>query len=113
MQIRRTYKCLFWGSVATILLLSLMPVSAPSGFSWQDKVHHFFAYGLLCWFAVRGYGDHFSSLQIGAALILLGLLVELAQSYTGYRYAEIADAVANSAGIILVITMVYLRRYFK
>ena len=113
MQKRRAYKWLFWGSVATVLLLSLLPVSAPPSFSWQDKVHHFIAYAFLCWLAIRGYGDDSSGPQIGAALIVLGLSVELAQSYTGYRYAESADVVANSAGVIVVIIMVYLRRYLK
>jgi VanZ family protein len=45
--------------------------------------------------------------------VFLGLAIELAQYFTGYRYAEIADALANTAGILLVVTLTYLWHYLE
>ncbi len=113
MRILKWAKTLFWVSMVIVLILSLIPMTGPASVSGQDKLHHFIAYAFLCWLAIRSYRDRFSIASIGIALVVLGLAVEVAQYFTDYRYAEFADAVANTAGILLVVTFTYLWHYFE
>lgn len=105
------YKYLFWIALVAIVLLSLLPLSVPqlSVFSWQDKLHHFVAYGVLCYLAIRAFGHHYSVLQIGLALAGFGLLVELVQSQTGHRLGDIYDLIANVGGILTVVLLLSWR----
>jgi VanZ family protein len=98
----KTYKLIFWCDVLIVLLLSLLPISAPELelFHWQDKLHHFIAYSVLCFLGIQAYGQNHSVWVIGFILILFGLVIELAQSLTGYRFGDPIDLAANTLGII-------------
>lgn len=113
MRIVKVYKTLLWVSMVIVLILSLIPMHGPASVSGQDKLHHFIAYAFLCWLAIQSYRHRFSIISIGLALVFLGLVIELAQYFTGYRYAEIADALANTAGILLVVMLTYLWHYLE
>ena len=60
------YKYLFWSALLAIVVLSLLPLSASqlSVFSWQDKLHHFIAYAVLCYFAIKSFGNATSKLLV-------------------------------------------------
>jgi len=105
MQINKIYGFMFWAAVLMVLLLSLIPLSAPqlSIFNWQDKLHHFLAYGFLCFLAIKSYGDSIALWKIAIVLIFFGLGIELAQSLTDYRLGEAKDLLANTLGILSVI----------
>jgi VanZ family protein len=98
------YKYLFWSALLATVVLSLLPLSASqlSVFSWQDKLHHFIAYAVLCYFAIKSFGRQYSFLQIGLAIAIFGLLVEFAQSLTSHRLGDIYDLIANIAGVLTV-----------
>ena len=87
---------LFGGLMLLVVaILSLMPID---GGGVNDKVGHLLIYAFLGgWFAAiaRSLRVLFASL---AALVGYGILIELLQGLTGYRYAEFADVVANTAG---------------
>ena len=99
----KTYKLIFWGAVLIVLLLSLLPISAPEleQFQWQDKLHHFITYSGLCFLGIQAYGQNHSVWVIGFMLVLFGLAIELAQSLTGYRFGDPIDLAANTLGIIV------------
>ena len=106
------YKLAFWLLLTAVTILSLVSVSAQQQlFDWQDKLHHMGAYGALFFLLIQAYGDRFSLWLLAIGLAVFGLIMEVAQSFTGYRQAELWDLVANISGILLVsLISVYLKR---
>jgi VanZ family protein len=98
------YKGLFWGAIFAVLILSLLPLSVPALdlFPWQDKVHHFIVYGVLCFLAIKTYGESRSIWTIGLSLVVFGLGLEIVQSVTGYRFGDPLDLLANTLGVVAV-----------
>ena len=76
--------------------------SAQQLFDWQDKLHHILAYAVLFWFLLGAYGQQQTIWKLGILLAIFSGLIEIAQSYTGYRQAEFIDLLANITGILLV-----------
>lgn len=96
---RHHWKNLFWVSVLTVFMLSLVPPSPEiSGTGW-DKSNHCLAFAclmLLAWMAYPGRNARFFS-----GLILYGGLIEVAQSLTPYRFAEWGDLAADALGLLI------------
>jgi VanZ family protein len=93
-------KLLFWLYLITLLVLSLVPTGQlPDGLSsiW-DKAQHALGYAVLVLLGMRAYPS-WPLLKMGAALLVFGGLVELAQAATGWRYGEWADLLADAVGI--------------
>lgn len=91
-----------WALVGLVTALSLVP-SPPETLSFQggDKVLHLAAYtGLMLWFGAI-YLSGRRRYRIGAFLVLLGLILELAQGVMGYRSLQGADMIANTLGVAL------------
>lgn len=66
-----------------------------------DKLAHFLAYFLLMsWFA-QIYHLPIQRLQWAGSFILLGLVLEILQGFTGVRHPSWLDALANSLGIMV------------
>ena len=85
-----------------IIVASVWPSGETPDIAPPDKLWHAVAYGsLTLWFC--GIYDRRRSLLIGASAFLLGVLVELAQSFTATRQAEFLDLVANLVGIMLAL----------
>ena len=111
MSLQTRFKLFFWLAILAVAILSLLPISVPLELvSWQDKVHHSIAYGLLFLLAILAYGYRFSLWKIGVVLTLFGLFMEIAQSMTAYRYGDPLDFFANISGILLVGIAYSLRR---
>ena len=105
MSLQARFKLFFWAAILAVAILSLLPIPiiVPHELvSWQDKVHHSVAYGLLFLLAICAYGYRFTLWRIGVVLALFGLLMEIAQSMTAYRYGDPLDFLANISGILLV-----------
>ena len=103
MSLQARFKFFFWTAILAVAILSLLPIIVPHELvSWQDKVHHSVAYGLLFLLAFCAYGYRFTLWRIGVVLALFGLLMEIAQSMTAYRYGDPLDFLANISGILLV-----------
>ena len=65
-----------------------------------DKIAHFAGYALLfLWFA-QVY-QRSAQFKPAVALVMLGVAVEIAQSFTNYRSFEYADMLANTTGVII------------
>ena len=97
--------------VAAIIFGSLSPLEFSSAFSTMDKVQHALAYAILTgWFLLIFHGRK-ASLMVVTFALFLGASMEIAQSFTDYRYAEWLDMAANFLGVLLgsVVAMTPLR----
>ncbi|MDD3883674.1 MAG: VanZ family protein [Gallionella sp.] len=101
-HLRTIWLVLGWAWVGVVIFISLTPnPPEPVRFWNADKLEHALAYGLLMlWFA-QIYLQHTSRLLAAGLLILLGVSLEILQSFTGYRFFEVADMVANTTGVLL------------
>lgn len=99
--------------LGVVAFLSLMP--DPPGADVNDKLLHFSAYaGLSACFStlVR---DHRQLSGVAIGLIGYGILIEILQGLTGYRFMEALDVVANSAGVMtgLLVWLTPLPSWFR
>jgi len=87
--------------IAVLIYVCLIPNPPDtSAVSFGDKVAHLSGYALLfLWFA-QIY-QRSIQIKLAMALILLGVFVEIAQGFTGYRSFEYADMLANATGVII------------
>lgn len=99
--VRRVWLATGWLWVVGVWILSLMPMPPqPLTFEFSDKLEHAAAYAwLMGWFAVAYRGC--ARLRAALALMAMGLAVEIAQGWSGYRYFEWADVLADAAGVAL------------
>ena len=105
------YRLAFWILLIAVTILSMVSVSATQLFDWQDKFHHICAYGALFLLLTRAYGRTYGIWVLAVGLTLFGLGIEVAQSFTAYRQADLWDLAANMCGILLAgILSVYLKR---
>jgi VanZ family protein len=92
--------------------LSLLP--APEGvqwLAWQDKAEHFAFFVLLALLGVAAWTTRPGG--VAGALLLYGLAMEVAQSFTPYRLGDpldwVADALGVGAGLLAAHTVGRLR----
>ena len=98
--------------LAVVATVSLMPLP---DIGVSDKFSHLLTYFLLAsWFGMLA-RDRFILIWTLAGLIAYGMLLELLQGQTGYRYAEWGDVVANSMGALAGVMLYFtpLRRLFR
>lgn len=94
---RRIWLLLGWGMLASVVVLSLIPVEVDLGED-RDKVAHFTAYASMAfWFAMLFEGRARQA-AIAIALAAMGVGIEFLQGMTDYRTFEVADMVANGIG---------------
>ncbi len=99
---RRLELAKLWYSLATLMLLvvaaaSLLP--APD-VGVSDKLSHVITYLVLAgWFSLLA-SNRVVLCWTAVGLLAYGMLMELLQGTTGYRYAEWGDVLANGAGVV-------------
>ena len=100
----------FWCLLTVVTILSMISFeSAQRFFDWQDKLPHILAYAVLFRFLLGAYGQQHKIWKLGILLTIFSGLIEVSQSFTGYRQAEFMDLLANIIGILLV-GLCYLKR---
>jgi len=90
----------FWVCFVVINALALMPGSFLPPVNWWDKAQHAIAFGTLTVLAVLAY-PCVSKFRIGFLLLALGVLIEVLQYFSGYRYGDWQDAVADGVGVLV------------
>ena len=109
LRYRKQWLALGWVMIGIVIYLSLMPYPPqPLDVSNADKIEHGLAYaGLALWFfqLVR----KSSRVGVGLALCLLGVAIEIAQSFTPTRSFELADMGADAAGVLLGALLIFTR----
>jgi len=99
-SLRYRYLWLFGGLclVGVVLYTTLMPASKLPVLLVNDKAAHGIAFmAMMIWFC-GVFKMRFSPL-LAIALVCLGILIELVQQQLTYRSAELADSLADFAGI--------------
>lgn len=104
MNQRRIVEILFWLWLATVWVLSTIPLHAPDVPS-GDKIGHFVSYGLLAFLA--GNLDQ-NRLRVWAWVSLMGVAVECVQYFLPWRSFELLDMLANSTGALLGVLLLVL-----
>ncbi len=107
----------FWYVLAfigllTLAVVSLIPVPDLGG---GDKFGHFISYAMLSAFYSLLVEQRKTLWRILFGLIIYGLLLEFLQGLTSYRSGDLADAVANSLGVITGLAFYFspLRRVLR
>ena len=91
-----------WLLVSLIVYLSLTPhPPSPLSFPNADKLEHGFAYAVLSWWFCQIYLSLRQRGIVIVAMIIMGVVIEFLQGWSGYRYFEYADMLANSTGVML------------
>ena len=106
------YRAIFWLLLLAVAILSLISIDTQQIFVWQDKVHHLVAYAVLFWWLLGAYEKQQNIWFLGILLTIFSGLIEVTQSYTGHRQAELMDLLANGTGILLVALLRVLKRRF-
>ncbi len=91
-----------WALITLIVYLSL--TSSPPGaleFAHADKLKHLLAYSVLMGWFTQLYLSLKVQLVWALAFSLLGVAMEFAQGWSGYRVFDVADMAANSLGVLL------------
>jgi VanZ family protein len=88
-----------WALVLFVVYLSLAPISINTGVEQGDKLLHMFAYGtLMLWFANIYQRPAWRPI-LAVAFLAMGIGLEFIQGWTGYRTFEVADTLADAAGV--------------
>lgn len=101
----------FWLCAIAILVLSLMPDTKALPSTGWDKSNHALAFMVLYLLAARAYPQRSYALLSG--LLAFGVLIEILQSLTGYRFAEWADLLADGIGVLLGAALWHARLLFR
>ena len=91
----------FWLVGLVIAALSLSPLemlTAPI-FDWWDKAQHALSFLVLTCLGLLAYPKSGWRMVIG--MLAFGVLIEFLQYFTGYRYAELSDFLADLTGVTL------------
>lgn len=94
-------KISFWLVLIVITALSLSPVemlTAPI-FDWWDKAQHALAFLVLTCLGFFAYASAGWRMVVG--MLAFGITIEFMQYFTGYRFAELSDFLADSVGVTL------------
>lgn len=104
----RHYRYLGYALIGSIHFLSLMPGSSLPRLGWDqllgiDKIFHFASYGLTAYCFLKSM-DGRAAFKIGLTLFVMGLYLECLQKLIpGDRFFDVADLVANLAGILAAV----------
>ena len=94
-------KLFFWLTLCMVAVVSMLSVPGQQMFQGQDKLSHLIVYMVLFWLLLLAYGKKWSLMSLAILLACFSALIEVAQSFTGYRQAEWLDLLANILGILV------------
>lgn len=90
------WRLLGWALVLLVVYLSLTPKPPPATMNFGDKIGHLAAYAALMgwWMQIERRPE-----RLALLFVLMGLALEILQSFTGYRNGDIFDMAANTLGV--------------
>ena len=97
---------LFLAVCAGLLFTGLRSRPIPQVFAQEDKLHHFIGFFALA-FSCRLAFLHIRLLWLAIGCVLAGLLIEYAQALMPLRTASLYDALANTAGVALGLSVAW------
>lgn len=95
----------FWACLLGVVVLSLTPVQQlpPQVLNLWDKAQHAGGFAVLTLLGLWAYPQR--AIKLLAAMLALGVGIELAQAATGWRYGDVADWVADAVGVAAAYTV--------
>lgn len=96
-----TRKVLFYGCLAAVAVLSLVPAATLPDPGVSDKLSHLVAYAVLCLLGLAAYPGRAAFAWMVIGLLGYGALMELLQTLSPGRSMEGADILANGAGVLI------------
>lgn len=94
----RLWYSMAYALLAFVAIVSLIP--APQ-IEASDKLLHVMTYAVLSAVFSSLVCQSYSLLKVVSGLILYGAVLELLQGFTGYRYMELYDMLANTIGVFI------------
>ncbi len=119
------YKLIHWSLAIVYMLLIFFLSSRPTiiplpPFSWNDKVIHFLEYGVLGILILRAFRNEskeiwsdYAHLWTIIITILYAASDEIHQSFVPSRYGDFWDFVADSLGVIFIVSLIWKVRDTK
>jgi len=108
-------KISFWLVMIVVSALSLSPLELLTVpiFDWWDKAQHALAFLVLTCLGLLAYPR--LGWRMAASMLAFGITIEFMQYFTGYRYAELSDFLADLVGVTLgFLTMKFAEnKWFK
>ena len=104
--------------VAYVIYSSLTSSPVHVDVNYFDKYAHTFGYFVLMGWFMQLYHSRKGVFLCAVSLILMGVSLEFLQELTGYRFFDIYDMMANTAGVLLAWMLVktpfpYILYYFE
>lgn len=93
-------------TLVTVLILSLMPVEQVPLSNWNDKLQHLLAFIVISGLVDAAWPNTPFNWKKLLFIAFYGGLIELLQSFTGYRHMSIADLFTDIMGALAYITMI-------
>lgn len=106
------WRGIFWTLLGSTLILSLTPVQQlPQALSFWDKAQHALGFAALAISGLLAYPAR--TWRFGLGLVLLGVGIELAQAWSGWRHGDWLDWLADCVGLALgwLATRLWRRRF--
>lgn len=109
---RARWMLMFWICALAILVLSLIPTVPHMPTTGWDKSNHVLAFAVLTILGTRAYPARIAAVLAG--VFLYGGLIEVLQSFTAYRFAELGDLIADGLGVLIGYGLgVSLRKFYR
>lgn len=98
-----------WIFIFSIIYLTLTPrpPQVIGEIKFGDKIGHLSAYFLLMFWFCQLYIEKYFRIKLACTFILMGILLELLQKLGGIRMYEVADMLANTAGVLIGFALAY------
>ncbi len=110
---KKKYKIVFFITVIVILFLALLPNGGGVETNLGDKANHFIAFFTLSLLLNRATSSIHARIRNVLALLAFGFLIEILQSFTGYRDSDYHDIIADGVGILVFQLLLSLYRLYK
>lgn len=108
------WRALLTAAVLGVCWLAFRQHPLPTADTGWDKLNHFSAFAVLAFCAERGFRLRGWRLPgVPLALLAFGVLIELVQSQIPGRSAEVADVLADAAGIAAGLLLAAAWRKFR
>ena len=109
LKYRKLWLILGFGWVCLVVYLSVADLTLPQvGFDFSDKLNHLLAYGFLMGWFGQLVKSKPARLELMMGLCALGIAMELVQGVLPHRWFDVADAVANTTGILIAAALLYV-----
>jgi len=106
----KKWQVVFWLNSLLLLYLTLMPsLNTDISYPHIDKLFHFIGFGTFAFFCGLAF-PKLNAIRVIIIASLLGIVVEIVQSFLPHRGFSYLDMLADLAGILAAVTFLWLNR---